>query len=446
MSIWDTIRQFAGNTADQFGYRMGVPFDTGFSEWLAGGPTTNTGGDNTTPSRAVYAPENNAVAGPAIPENFNQNETSTNTQYTNTGSSGGDGGGSGGNNDITYEQPTSQVNIDWNAIYSPALNAYNELKNTIQSGLSTALGGIESGLASNIEGLETSRDTQLADYEQQKNSAQSEYGQYKSTEEGKTESAISEARRQANELMQGIQSRFGSSTGTGAFASELLGRQAMQGIGDYRTGLQQVLGQANTQLQNTFGEINTAMGNLKKQVSLSISQAQTEANQLKEQARQNVAEQLASVNATIGETETAKAQARTSALMDYQDYVREVNARNTSYQQQIESQAREIAASLQKLASQSAQEFQITLPNGQTVSALDFSRITGGLGDYAGGLQSDVLSSLSGQTTNEDSLSGTYNPSLANYLNRIYGTANALTGSSASDSSTQSLLNSIYGQ
>jgi len=308
-----------------------------------------------------------------------------------------------------FEQPKEEPQIDWDAIYAPALNAYRDLANVIQGGLGPAQERIGAEAEQNISGLETERGLREAQLGQQREQAEREHGQFVSGEERRTESAIAEARRQANELMQGLQARFGTSTGTGQFAGELLGREAMRGIGEYRTGLQETIGKAKVALENTLGQIDQSLNSLREQVSLQISNVRQQANSLKEEARQGVQGRVAEINARIGETETAKAQERTSALQEYQQYVRDVNTRNVEWEQKLYLEAQELQTGLNQLKSRAVEQFAITLPSGQQISPLDFQRLTGGLGEYAPALQQSVLGQLTG-TVDEDRLRGTTLP------------------------------------
>ena len=71
--------------------------------------------------------------------------------------------------------------------------------------------------------------------------------------------------------------------------------------------------------------------------------------------------------------------------MNYQDYVRQVNERNTSFKQGLYVQAQQGQQALSKLAAQAQQNYKIALPGGQEISPLDFQRIMGGI--TAGGLE-----------------------------------------------------------
>lgn len=101
MSLWSNVRQSAGNWADSLGTALGLP-ETGFSEKLAGGATTNTklGGLGT--ANAMSPAPNQSVAPKGIfDQNGNQIGSSNTYQVTNTntggGGNGGGGNGGGGN-------------------------------------------------------------------------------------------------------------------------------------------------------------------------------------------------------------------------------------------------------------------------------------------------------------------------------------------------------------
>lgn len=492
-SIWDNVYNLlsgssvaktagkvlggAGGAIHQVGTYLGDPvkeFDVSEQLQRLGGML------NPPPAYATDQPQATSQPQTTTPSQF-QTTTSSQPQQTSQPSSGGGGGqwltgeelrarglnpdqyaSTGGKyyytdggvgNQPGYEQAQPQQQIDWDAIYAPALNAYRELANIIQGGLAGTQARIGSEAEQNIAGLETELGLREGQLGQQREQATSEYEQFRGGEERRTESAIAEARRQANELMQGIQSRFGTSTGTGQFTSELLGREAMRGIGQYRTGLQETIGKAKVALENTIGQIDQSLNSLREQVALQISNVRQQATSLKEEARQNVMEQVAQINARVGETETAKAQQRTSALQQYRQYVQEVNARNTQWEQQLYVQAQQMQQGLNQLKSQAVEEFKITLPSGQQVSPLEFQRITGGLGEYAPALQQAALGQLTG-TVDEDQLRGAVlpwqqqagqygliNPALTNLRSGV----NQPIATGAQTAEQDNLLNQIMG-
>lgn len=97
MSLWSNIRQSAGNWADSLGTALGLP-ETGFSEKIAGGATTNTKMGGLGTASAMTPAANQSKMPPGIYDSSGKQIGSSNTvQYSNTPSGGNSGGGGGGN-------------------------------------------------------------------------------------------------------------------------------------------------------------------------------------------------------------------------------------------------------------------------------------------------------------------------------------------------------------
>ena len=125
--------------------------------------------------------------------------------------------------------------------FRQAFEAVNQMQGAIQSGYQAELSGAELGTQQRKAELQAEQAMRLADFARQRAEAQGQVGLANQraetqTREGQadtraqTESVIEQARRQAAELMQGIQARYGGTTGTGRFTSEILGSQATRNI------------------------------------------------------------------------------------------------------------------------------------------------------------------------------------------------------------------------
>ena len=322
------------------------------------------------------------------------------TQPTSSGGGGGGGGGSAGaipadrykgwdpaaaqadweaTGGPAMEQAAPEPQIDWNAIYAPAIAAYQNLMDVTQNQLPGMLQQITGETGEQVGGLQRELATRTGDYAGQRTKATGAAETFAGEQRGEAKSAIAEARRQAAELQQGIQARYGGTTGTGRFVSELLGQEAMRGIGKTRQGLQQVLAKSNIALRDTLGQIDRAVSQLQTNVAGQIADIESRATNLKQQARDTLNQRIAEIGTKVGEAETAKAQARMSEVLNYQDYVRQVNERNATFKQNLYVQARQGQLALTKLASQAKKTYQVSLPGGQQISPLNFQRIIGGI-------------------------------------------------------------------
>ena len=232
-----------------------------------------------------------------------------------------------------FEQAPSQPSIDYNSIFAPAFEALSKQEGALQSGYQADLVGAETGA--------TSRKAELAGEQERR---LGEYGQQRTTETGRTEGVINEAKRMAAELLQGNQARFGGSTGTGRFASEILGSQATRNISQNRAALQETLGQigqAETNLKDEVLRINTEID----------QNLQAEKAQLKAQLDQN----LASIAGEKGRLESEKGKMRVDTINQYQQTLAGIDARNTQFRQTLYQQAQAAQTEIEKLKSRATQ-------------------------------------------------------------------------------------------
>jgi len=106
------------------------------------------------------------------------------------------------------ETPKPQPEINYDDIYNPAFQA-----------LEGQVGAQQSLYGSQVSGAETDASQQQSDLLAQQEETMGELGQRRTEEQSRTESIVDKARRQAAEILQGIQARYGGSTGTGKFTS-----------------------------------------------------------------------------------------------------------------------------------------------------------------------------------------------------------------------------------
>jgi len=211
------------------------------------------------------------------------------------------------------ESKPAMPSIDWDAMFAPALEAYDKLAATMQPQYETTVKEIGAG-----------GEQQVGEVRGEEERRMSALGQQRTRETRRGESAIAEARRQAAEMQRGIQARFGGLTGTGKFASEILGAQAMRNIGQARAVMQETMGQIGQAEENLRSETTRLINNINENVSLA-----------KERARHYLDQQLAQIAVSKGELEARKAERRIEVLQNYQAQVQDVEARNTQFRQQL---------------------------------------------------------------------------------------------------------------
>src|SRR5258708_2646138 len=143
-----------------------------------------------------------------------------------TQSSGGTSSGSTTNNPTPgpgtqlNNNPPAPPSVD--PLFQPALDALNASIAPTQQGEQAQEGQINQAAGEQTNQVNTALQGQ-----------QQQLGQQQGVQDTSTQNAIAQARQAASEIQQGIQARYGGSTGTGAFASEISGRSAQNNIGQY---------------------------------------------------------------------------------------------------------------------------------------------------------------------------------------------------------------------
>lgn len=287
------------------------------------------------------------------------------------------------------EQTPQQPSIDYNSIFAPAFEALTQQEQANQSGYEAGLSEAEGGTVQRKAGLESEQEGRLAGFDQQRQEAT-----------GQTQSAVEQARRQASELQQGIQARFGGTTGTGRFQSEILGAQATRNIA-----------QNQSALQNTLGKIGQSEESLKTEVTNLINQEDQRLESTKLQLRSQLQQSLADVGREKGRLESEKAQLRINTLNQYQQVLADVNARNTAFKQQLFQQTQQAQSELEKLRSRAQQSYQVNLTPSNLTNFVQEGIVSpeqaqrGQIGtNLAGKSLEDVFGTATGQPTDENAL------------------------------------------
>ena len=235
------------------------------------------------------------------------------------------------------EQAPAQQNIDYNAIFAPAFDAINQQEQAMRGGYAADEASVEQGTAERKQGLMTEQENRLQDFGNQRTEATQQ-----------TESVVEAARRQAAEILQGIQARYGGTTGTGRFQSEILGSQATKNIATQQAAL-----------QNTMGKIGQAENNLKTEVTNLINQEDQRLETAKMQLRSQLQQSLADIGKEKGRLESEKAQMRINNLNQYQQLLAQVNARNAQFKQQLFMQAQEAQTQLDQLRQRAQTSYKV---------------------------------------------------------------------------------------
>lgn len=272
-----------------------------------------------------------------------------------TEQSSGGGGSSGGGQPATGQPPMesapSQPEINWDEIYQPAFDAINQAEAAQQSSYQQGLGEVQSNYDKNTADLANEQTTRLADY-----------GQQRTGETKRTEGAISEARRMAAQLLQGLQSQYGGSTGTGAFRGEQLGAAASQNISGNREALQTAL-----------AGISQSENALKDKVIALQNEEDRNLQQGKLQLKAELDKALAGISATKGQLAVDKGARRADALSQYKQMLAEVEARNTQFKQQLYVQAQQQAQKLGELKMSAQDKYSANLKTANLQNGQQFN-------------------------------------------------------------------------
>lgn len=211
------------------------------------------------------------------------------------------------------EQNPQQPTIDYDALIRPALEALDQAVGPQESAYAANVADIEAGANKSTGSLQASQQETEASATRRKG----QLGQ-------ESESAIDEARRQFAEIQQGLQARYGKTTGTGAFAETYLGGQTMRNIGQQRTAL-----------TNAISTIDDRLEQVKTVTDIGLKDIAEQANAQKLKAKAELDQNLNQIRIAKGELLSRKAELAQQAMQVYQQQVAEINARNTAFQQQL---------------------------------------------------------------------------------------------------------------
>jgi len=211
--------------------------------------------------------------------------------------------------------------------------------NDIISQIDQLGGAFQSGTDATVQGIQNTKKQQLTDLESNKTEGEANLAQYKTQAEQDTESNINEQRRQYSEVRQGLQARYGGTTGTGAFASELAGTHSMKNIAQFRQGL-----------QNEYSKVANLQNSLLRTYISEKTNIENQSEQLIAEAKTQLQKDLAELNIRKGQVNADKQARKQQSIENYQHLVTEIKARNTSYLRDLDAQKQQIQNSLQSKA------------------------------------------------------------------------------------------------
>lgn len=269
--------------------------------------------------------------GPNAPSGFSPTtDMSRINALTNTTSrsSGGNSGGVGaGIMNGQYDQALpQQPNLDFDAMIAPALQALDQSIAPAQEQYQGNVGQIEAGRQRGITQTQSALDQAIA-----------AAGLQKTQNQQNTEGAVNEQRRGLSEVQKGLQARYGGTSGTGAFASELAGSRTLGNIAQIR----QNFTNAATGIDNKLQEV-------RQTATMALQDAEDQANQQKLSAKSQLDQTLNQIRLAKGELQGRKAELASQAVQYYQQQLSQVQAANTQFKQNF---ALQLASAEQKLNS-----------------------------------------------------------------------------------------------
>lgn len=314
MAVLGNVKRAIGTTLHNVGTKARLP-ELGLSEKFGVG-------------KAYAAPKSVKGVNTSVPNyGFSGQNTSLNMPgfkpqpFTSPGGGGG-GGGGGGQPQQQFQsaqQPDfsqyapEQASIDYDALIAPALQA-------LESSIAPLQQGFESYQGEQRAGGQTQIEKTRADITGQKGIL--ETGRTRQQKIG--ESAIDEARRQYSEIQQGLQSRYGGSTGTGRFASELSGRESLRNIANVREGLSQAMLEIDNKLQQVQEVGRIAEQDITNQTESRIGEA-----------RRALDNQIADIRKQQGLLQAQKAQMAAESIQQYQNSVNQYKQQQQQFMQTL---------------------------------------------------------------------------------------------------------------
>lgn len=260
------------------------------------------------------------------------------------------------------EQAPAAPTIDYDALIAPALQALEESI----AGFTTANQDIISGIQSGAETQKASAQQSFGEQQQTLERAKTTQQQQAEAAIGEQEklraSAADEARRQAAELQQGIQARYGGTMGTSRFISEILGSQATRNISGINTTAAKQISDFRQNLATAIQTIDDKMQQVQEIGRIAEQDIDANTQQQVAQARQQLEENLASIRSQQSNIQMNKVQMAQQAMQAYQQTVADVNARNTAFKQQLYMQQQQAQQQLE-LARQKAQTAASNVPD-----------------------------------------------------------------------------------
>lgn len=329
-----------------------------------------------------------------------QNQTSSSTQQ----SSGG------GDSRLQQLQKTNR-NPPQESEYQALLAQLQASQGPSQAEINNAYAGTldvlnqaESNLRGQLPGLISEAEAQAAAsrslLEGQRSTANEQLGQQQQQSDQLAANQTAQQRQILQELTQANQARFGGASSAGQAASELQGREFQRNRGQ----IQQQAAQALTTINNERNRVEREFQQGLQQLEVNKQQAVNEINRMFQ-------DKLLEINSRRAETESAKAQARISALQELRNQAFQIQVAEAQYKSQLQLQAQQNMSQLSSVE----QTYLGALQSGQGAVSQQSSNVPTAIPGVSSSTQNTTTNPYVGQITNkEDQYTGQILPSSIN--------------------------------
>lgn len=228
------------------------------------------------------------------------------------------------------QPPSGPSNAEIDNLFSSTMNTYNQAESNLRDQLP--------GLISEAEAQANASKGLL---ENQRTGANELLGSQQLQTKQSQQNQTAQQRQTLQELGQSNQQRFGGASSAGQAAGELQGREFQRNTFQIGQQAEQALQQINQQKQVVEREFQQGLQQLEVNKQTAVNQIQ-----------RTFQDKLLEINSRRGETESAKAQMRMSALQELRNAAYQIDVSKAQFQAQLQQQAQQNHSYLDSAASQ----------------------------------------------------------------------------------------------
>lgn len=228
-----------------------------------------------------------------------------------------------------YSLPEPSYNEpDVNAIYNPQMEYLNKAEAQLRSDLPTYEKEVDTNYATNKSQLDTNKNKIMGDVQSQQTAGERKY-----------EDAGTAARRLFQEQQMGMSQRFGGASSAGEAGQAIVGQELQRQLGSNQRSLVDFTSQIEKQKMNIDQQYNTDLMGLEQQKQTALSSI-----------RRDFQSKLLEIAQNRAQLESAKAQMRMQALMDFRNQVYAVQMQNAQFKNAVNLQREQAMQSVSQNA------------------------------------------------------------------------------------------------